>query len=238
MQTKSATEEEDKFYSQLPWTTIDNDDLSFETRDVSSISNSSMSPTEHIDWANKMSEFGMMYFIDEKDKIKLLENINNNANTSSVDYTFPENPIDYIALDDTVLTKDELAVNYVLTKSKFNNTEDFRNYIEYTKNKIVQLKKCKILRTTLWSLLFKKSLDVQEVTNNLNLMTDKEIDLSKQKEILESFIDDQNKKITDLDKTKTRYLRLLNDLYFYMNNVRSTLNKINVRSLSIHNTFI
>lgn len=196
---------------------------------ISTTSSTSLTSVEHTDWVNQMSEFGMMYFIDDKYKKKLYENIKNNSSASLIEYTFPDNIINYITFDDTVPTKNELAVNYVLTESKYINIEDFTKNVEWTKNNLDKMKEFKTIRKTLWKILLEKYSYIEEVTENLNLMTNKEIIYNKQKEILKSHIKDQNKKINEYDLIETRYLKLFNDMFFYTNNIRNILNKINVR---------
>lgn len=208
-------------------TSADNE-LYLGMSNISSTSSTSLTSVEHTNWVNQMSEFGMMHFIDEDYKQILYENIRNNIHASSIEYTFPDNLINYITFDDTVPTKDELAVNYVLTELQFNNIEDFTKNVEWTKNNLVKMKKFKTVRKTLWNILLEKSSYIQEATENLNLMTNKEIKYNKQKEILKAHIVEQNNKINEYDLIKTRYLKLFNDMFFYTNNIRNILNKINV----------
>lgn len=223
MKADSSTEMEENFYSKLPWSS-DKDIF----MDISSISNSNKSiySSDSKNWFNKMLQFGMMYFVDNYDITKLTNT--HESNTSTIDYKYPENVQDFFTFDHTSPTKDELAVNYILKRSELSTIEDLVMYIECSKNDLITLNKFKALKKRLWRLLLKKKSHVQDTIDNLNLMSNEEIEFNKQVEMLNEFVDNQNKKISELNETKYHYLRLINDMYFYIHNVKSILNKIKV----------
>ncbi|XP_060856443.1 uncharacterized protein LOC132934181 [Metopolophium dirhodum] len=225
MQEKPATKTEKRFYSELPWTidttteadtTIAENDKNKETKNNNN------------NWCSNISQFGIMYYVHPDDKTKFLNNLKNDINVSSIDYKFPENIFNYVTLSDIQPTNDELAADYILNQSEYNNIDDLVKYVECTKNDLIYLSKLSTLRTSLRSLLLKERLYKKETIDKLKLLTIKDIEFTKQVESFKTFIDGQNKKMSNLDKMKTHYLKLFNDLYFYMDNIKMILKKLDV----------
>lgn len=228
MKVDTPTEIEEAMYSKLPLS-LDKDTF----MDTSSISNSNRSVysnSDSKDWFSKISQFGLMYFVDNNDISKLTDIYE--SNTSTIDYKYPENVQDFYTFDYTSPTKDELAVNYVLKTSEFSAIKDLVMYIECSQNDLITLNKFKALKKKLWRLLLRTKSHVQDTIDHFNLMSSEEIEFNKQVEVLKEFIENQNKKISELSETKYHYLRLINDMYFYIHNVKNILGKIKV-SLSI-----
>lgn len=224
MEEYPITELEKTFYTNLPWVTDNEDDS------MSDDMSSHKTKYDKGDWTSKLLQFGLMYFVDSNQKLELLKGLKNC--TSSVEYQFPENIADYIVYSNRSPTKDELATDYVLKRTAFGNAEDMINYIECSKNDLVKLNKLNSVRKMLWNLLFKKNIHIQETSDNLDLVANKEIEFRKQVDTLKSFIDDQTKKMSNFNKNEYYYyLKLLNDRYFYMNNLRNIFNKIKVSVL-------
>jgi len=230
MQEKPATKTEKRFYSELPWTidttneadtTIAENDKNKETKNNNN------------KWCSNISQFGIMYYVHPDDKNKFLNNLKNDINVSSIDYKFPENIFNYVTLSDIQPTNDELAADYILNQSEYNNIDDLVKYVECTKNDLIYLSKLSTLRTSLRNLLLKERLYKKETIDKLKLLTIKDIEFTKQVESFKTFIDGQNKKMSDLDKMKTHYLKLFNDLYFYMDNIKMILKKLDV-SVSLY----
>lgn len=227
MQKKPATKIEEQFYSELPWTTDTTDNASiisdnFADKHMKNDSNN---------WYSNISQFGIMYFVLQEDQTKFLNSLKDNINVSSIDYKFPENVFDYITLTNIQPTNDELAADYVLKKSEYNNIQDLVKNVECTKNDLMKLNKLTTLRTTLRNLLLNDGLYKKETMDKLNLLTNKDIEFIKQEEIFKIFIDEQNIKISNAEKIKSHYLKLFNNLYFHMDNIRVILKKLNVSIL-------
>lgn len=223
MKDRPLTEIEKKFYLELPQSLDTYDDL-FSDGDIMESVRAKISSIDGL-WYNDMSEFGMMHFIDKTEAAQLLKSQENDENA---DYTYPVNVIDHITVNGTVATKDELAVKYVLEKTEFNTMEDFEKAVERTKDDVTKLKTYIALRKILWTLLVTKCNRVQESAEMLKLMTNEDMEFAKHAEAMESFIDEQHKTLSDLDQTSKHYLKSLNELYFYMNNIRIKLKKIKV----------
>lgn len=223
MRDRPLTEVEKKFYSELPQSLDTYDDL-FSDIDITESVRAKIPSFEGL-WYNEMSEFGMMHFVDNMEAAQLLKSQENDENA---DYTYPVNVIDHIIVNGSVSTKDELAVKYVLEKTEFNTMEDFEKAIERTKDDVTKLKAYIALRKILWTLLVTKCTRVQETAETLKLMTNEDIEFAKQAEVMESFINEQHKTLSDLDQTSKHHLKSLNELYFYMNNIRIKLKKIKV----------
>lgn len=227
MEEYPISELEKMFYSNLPWITDNEDDS------MSDDMSSHKTKYEDDCWTNKLLQFGLMYFVDSNQKLELLKGLKNC--TSSVEYQFPENIADYIVYSNRSPTKDELATDYVLKRTEFGNTEDMINYAECSKNDLVKLNKLNSVRKMLWNLLFKKNKHIRETSDNLDLVANKEIEFRKQVDTLKSFLDEQTKNMSNFNKNEYYYyLKLLNDRYFYMNNLRSIFNKIKVSVLLIY----
>jgi len=224
MQEKPVTKIEDKFYSDLPWT-IDTTD---EDATIAENGKNKETKNNNSNWCSNISQFGIMYYVQPDDKTKFLSNLKNHTNSSSIDYKFPENIFNYVPLSDIQPTNDELAVAYILSQLQYNNIEDFVKYVECTKNDLIKLSKLSTLRTTLRDLLLEERLYKKETIDKLKLLTIKDIEFIKQVESFNTYIDDQNKKISDLEKMKTHYFKLFNDLYFYLDNIKIILKKLNV----------
>jgi len=230
MNDNKLTEVEEKFYLNLP--------ENIHTDLYSDISNSSQNFSQIIldaknnDWHKQICEYGMAYFIDSNNHTKLMNIVkNNNTDSSSLDYKLPEDVIDYTTITDILPTKEELAVNYVLKKSGHNDIDEFSKFIERIKNDLVDLHKLKYIKTTLWKSLVERKTYMQEIKDNLNRMTNKDIEFSKQVDHFISIIDDQNKEFSECEETKNHYLWLLNNMYFSLDKVRIILKKINVCAL-------
>lgn len=223
MRDRPLTEIEKKFYLELPQSLDTYDDF-FSDADVMESIRVKVPSIESL-WYDKMSEFGMMHFVDYMEASQLLESHENDENA---DYTYPVNVIDHIIVNGSVSTKDELAVKYVLEKTEFNTMEDFEKAVERTKDDVTKLKTYIALRKILWSVLVAKCTSVQESVETLKLMTNEDIEFAKQAEAMESFIEEQHKTLSDLDQTSKHHLKSLNELYFYMNNIRIKLKKIKV----------
>ncbi|XP_003243194.1 uncharacterized protein LOC100572209 [Acyrthosiphon pisum] len=223
MQEKPATKTNERFYSKLPWTidTTENSDIAENYKNKETKNNNN-------NWCSNISRFGIMYYVHPEDKTKFLNNLKNDINVSSIDYKFPENIFNYVTLSDIQPTNDELAADYILNQSEYNNIEDLVKYVECTKNDLINLSKLSTLRTSLRSLLLKERLYKKETIDKLKLLTIKDIEFTKQVESFKTFIDGQNKKMSDLEKMKTHYLKLFNDLYFYVDNIKIILKKLDV----------
>lgn len=225
------------FYAELPWTAIKASDD--QPSSITSSKNSrAVSPNNDDDWLNNIQQFGVQYLVGEDEQNELLANFRNESNAaSSIDYKLPENIMDFITIiNDALPTKNEIAINYVLQKLEYNNstTDDVINTIEQTKNNLVQLNQMKAVRSTLFKILDKQKSNNQGTIENFIRMSYKEIEYNEKTQIFKSVIDEQHKKIFDLEETKHHYLKLLNDMYFYLNNVRNILKKVNVSaSLSL-----
>lgn len=228
MQEKPATEIEENFYSELPWT-IDSNDKADTT--IAENDKNKETKNNNNNWCSNISQFGIMYYVHSDDKTKFLNNLKNDINISSIDYKFPENIFNYVTLSDIQPTNDELAADYILNQSEFNNIKDLVKYAECTKNDLINLSKLSTLRATLRNILLKERLYKKETIDKLKLLTIKDIEFAKQVESFKTFIDDQNKKMSDLDKIKTHYFKLFNDLYFYVDNIKIILKKLNVSVL-------
>ncbi|CAI6356831.1 unnamed protein product [Macrosiphum euphorbiae] len=225
MQEKPATKTEEKFYSELPWIidTTDEDDTSIAENDKNK-----ETKNNNNNWCSNISQFGITYYVHPDDKTKFLNNLKNDINVSSIDYKFPENIFNYVTLSDIQPTNDELAADYILNQSEYNNIEDLVKYIECTKTDLINLSKFSTLRTSIRSLLLKERLLNKEIIDKLKLLTIKDIEFAKQVESFKTFIDGQNEKMSNLDKIKTHYLKLFNDLYFYVDNIKIILKKLDV----------
>lgn len=223
MRDRPLTEIEKKFYLELPQSLETYDDL-FSDGDIMESVRAKISSIDGL-WYNDMSEFGMMHFIDKAEAAQLLKSQENDENA---DYTYPVNVIDHITVNGTVATKDELAVKYVLEKTEFNTMEDFEKAVERTKDDVTKLKTYIALRKILWTLLVTKCNRVQESAEMLKLMTNEDMEFAEHAEAMESFIEEQHKTLSDLDQTSKHYLKSLNELYFYMNNIKIKLKKIKV----------
>jgi len=230
MQEKPATKTEERFYSELPWTidTTDETDTTIAENDKNK-----ETKNNNNNWCSNISQFGIMYYVHPDDKTKFLNNLKNDISVSSIDYKFPENIFNYVTLSDIQQTNDELAADYILNQSEYNNIEDLVKYVERTKNDLINLSKLSTLRTCLRSLLLKERLYKKETIDKLKLLTIKDIEFTKQVESFKTFIDGQNKKMSDLNKMKTHYLKLFNNLYFYVDNIKIILKKLDV-SVSLH----
>lgn len=157
-----------------------------------------------------------------------------NVSLDKNDYILPKSIIDYKTLYDNTPSKNEIAVDYVLQKLEYNNnTDDVLKSIEFTKTNLVKLNTMKSVRTTLLNMLVKKNSNIQETLRYLKCRSNEEIEINEQFNIMKLVIEDQQKRISDLDKTKNRYLVLLSDMYFYLNNVRNILKKVDVSALII-----
>lgn len=225
MQEKPPTKTEEIFYSELPWiidTTDEADTTIAENDKNKEIKNNNNN------WCSNISQFGIMYYVHPDDKTNFLNNLKNDINFSSIDYKFPENIFNYVTLSDIQQTKDELAADYILNQSEYNNIEDLVKHVECTKNDLIHLSKLSTLRTSLRNLLLKDRLYKKETIDKLKLLTIKDIEFTKQVASFKTFIDGQNKKISDLDKIKTHYLKLFNDLYFHVENIKIILKKLDV----------
>ncbi|XP_025198001.1 uncharacterized protein LOC112596499 [Melanaphis sacchari] len=227
MQEKPPTEIEETFYSELPWTTDTIDEVSAPDNTIAENEKNKKTKNSVI-WCNNISQFGIMHYVHPVEKTKFLDNLKNNKDVSSVDYKFPENILEYVTLGDIQPTNDELAANYIIKQSEFNNLEDLVKYIESTKHDLMNLSKLTTLRTTLRNLLFEEKLCKKETIDKLKLLTTKDIEFTKQVELLKTFIDDQHKNMSDIDQIKTHYLKLFNDLYFYVDNIKIILKKLHV----------
>lgn len=228
MNDRTVSESAKAFYAELPWAAIKkNDD---QLSNSSSKDSRVALPNKDDDWINNILKFGVKYLIDEDEQNELLANCKNDSNSSSIDYKLPENIMDYITFSDTLPTKNEIAINYILQTLEYNNstTDDIINTIEYTKSSLVQLNQMKAVRSILFNLLFKQNYNIQETIENFNRVSYNEIEFEKRTKMLKSVIDGQHKKISDLEITKHHYLKLLNDMYFYLNNVRNILKKVKV----------
>jgi len=229
MQEKPATKIEERFYSELPWTI----DTTEEADTIPGIDKNKETKNNNRNWCSNISQFGIMYYVHPDDKTKFLNSLKNDINVSSIDYKFPENIFNYVTLSDIQPTNDELAANYILNQSEYNNLEDLVKYVECTKNDLMNLSKLSTLRTTLRNLLLKERLYKKETIDKLKLLTIKDIEFTKQVESFKTFIDDQNKKMSDLENIKAHYLKLFNDLYFYLDNIKIILKKLDV-SVSLY----
>lgn len=223
---KPATELEVAFRSALPfpWT--------FEENLIPVSSNSkisSSSDNKKTDWYSKMLQFGVNYFIDEDEKNHFLTNLENEDNTSTMNYKFPADIIDYINFNDLSQKKDKIALNYLRKKLKFKTIEDLIHFAERTKHDLTKLNAFKAIREAAWKLILKKYIQLQEATENFNLMTNNDIEFYKQEKILNSFIDGQREKISKLKESKDHYSKLFNEMCFYMDNLNSILQPINVK---------
>lgn len=157
-----------------------------------------------------------------------------NDSLDKVDYTLPQSIIDYETLYDNKTSKNEIAVDYVLQKLEYNNnTDDVLKSIEFTKTNLLKLNAMKYVRTKLLNILVKKNSNIQETLGNLNSRSNEEIEFNEQFNTMELVIQNQQKKISDLDETKNHYLVLLSEIYFYLNNVRNILRKVEVSALII-----
>lgn len=235
MNDRTTPESAREFYAELPWVAIKaSDDL--PSSNISSKNSRVVSPNKDDDCLNKIIQFGVQYLVDEDEQNELLANCRNESNvSSSIDYRLPENIMDFITISDVLPTKNEIAINYVLQKLEYNNcTKDVINTIEHTKNNVVLLNQMKTIRSFLFKILDKKKSNIQETIANFSRMSHNDIDYIKQSKMFKSIIDEQHKKIINLEETKHHYLKLLNDMYFYLNNVRNILKKVNVSdSLSL-----
>lgn len=158
-----------------------------------------------------------------------------NYSSDKIDYILPESIIDYKTISDIIPSKNEIAVDYVVQKLEYNNnTDDVLKSIEFTKTNLVKLNTMKSVRTKLLNVLVKKNSNIQETLENFSSTSNEDIEFNKQFNILKLVIKDQQKKISDLDETKNRYLILLSDMYFYLNNVRNILKKVDVSALECH----
>lgn len=225
MQEKPITKIEEKFYSELPWAidTADEATTIAENGKHKEIKNKNSN-----NWCSNISKFGIMHYVHPDDKTKFLNNLKNNTNNSSIDYKFPENIFNYVTISDNQPKNDEIAADYILNQLEYNNIEDLVKYVECTKNDLIKLNNLSTLRTALQNLLLKERLNKKETIDKLKLLTIKDIEFAKQEESLKKFIDDQTKKISDLEKIKTYYLKLFNDLYFYLDNIKIILKKLDV----------
>lgn len=223
-----VTELEKIIYTKMP-STRDNDDyLVIDENESDLLENQE---ENYLNWTSKLTEFGLMYFVNSDQKIELENDLN--KCTSSVDYQLPVSIVDYISFSKRSPMKDELATNYVLQRIEFNNTEDMINSVESTKDDLIKLDKLNYVRTTLWNLWFElNSGYTLKSSDSSTLETNKEIEFRKQIDTLKSFLDDQMKTISEVYDTKYHhYLKLLNDRYFYINNLRTIFNKIKVSVL-------
>jgi len=227
MQEKPVTKIEEKFYTELPWA-IDTTD---EATAIAENGKHKETTNKNNNWCSNISQFGIMYYVHPDDKTKFMNNLKNNINVSSIDYKFPENIFNYVTISDNQPTNDEIAANYILNQLEYNNMEDLVKYVECTKNDLIKLNKLSTVRTALQNLLLKERLSKKETIDKLKLLTIKDIEFTKQVESFKTFIDDQNKKISDVEKIKTYYLKLFNDLYFYLDNIKIILKKLDVSVL-------
>lgn len=228
MQEKPLTQIEETFYSELPWTNDTADKKSPPNNTIAEHTVKNKKIKKKNDWCNNISQFGIMYYVHQDEKTKFYNNLKNNIDDASVDYKFPENIIDYVTLGDIQPTNDELAANYIIKQSGCNGLEELIKYIDSTKNDLMNLSKLTTLRTTLRNLLFKEKLYKKETVNKLKLLTNKDIEFTKQVEIFKRYIDDQQKNIFEVDQVKIHYLKLFNDLYFYVDNIKIILKKLHV----------
>lgn len=228
MQEKPPTQIEKTFYSELPWTNDTADEKSATDNTIAEHHVKNKKTIKKNNWCNNISQFGIMYYVHQDEKTKFLNNLKNNIDVASVDYKFPENILDYVTLGDIQPTNDELAANYIIKQSGYNGLEELIKYVESTKNDLMNLSKLTTLRTTLRNLLFKERLYKKETVDKLKLLTNKDIEFTKQVEIFKTYIDDQQKNIFDVDQIKIHYLKLFNDLYFYVDNIKIILKKLHV----------
>lgn len=226
LKSKEMTELEKEFHASLPWT-LDNSDSFDEENDSTELKLKLVD--ENNTWYGNLLEFRANYFIDKDESSKILSDLKNNAASSSIDYKFPENIAEYIvSMNNTSNTIDELALNYVLKNTKFNSAEDLLKSIVDAENDLIKLNEYNAIRTTLWKFLIKKDALFRENAGNLNLTTNEDVEYSKKVDVLKSFVDEQKPKLSAIEETKTHYIKLLNDLYFYMQNIQKIFDRIDV----------
>lgn len=228
MQEKPPTQIEKTFYSKLPWNNDTSDKKSHPDNTIVEHAVKNKKAKRKNNWCNNISQFGIMYYVHQNEKTKFLNNLKNNIDVASADYKFPENILDYVTLGDIQPTNDELAANYIIKQTGYNGLEELIKYVESTKNDLMNLSKLTTLRTTLQNLLFKERLYKKETVDKLKLLTNKDIEFNKQVEIFKTYIDDQQKNIFEVDQIKIHYLKLFNDLYFYVDNIKIILKKLHV----------
>lgn len=180
-----------------------------------------------------MAEFEMIYFVDEERRSHLLKNIKNNSDFSAVDYTFSVNVLDYITVNNSLPTKDELAIKYVLKKSEFSTLEDLEKSVERTWNDVERLTKFIALGKTLWNLLVTNKSNTLETVECLKFLTNKDVEFNKITEDSKIFLEQQRQNLTVLDSIKQHFLKVLNDMYFYMENIRNKMKQIEVSTLTL-----
>lgn len=225
MNERPTTDFEVAFQLSLPWATED----PIPDSKINTISNLS---DENNDWYKKMLTLGVNYLINEDEQNRILTKLENENNISTIKYKFPADIKDYILYYNDISQKnDDIALNYLLKNLKFNTIEDLIHFIERTKHDLIKLNAFKVMRETLWKLIIKENVHLQEATENCNLMTNNDTEFFKQEKSLNYFIDGQRKKISELEESKNHYIKLFNDMCFYMDNLRSILQKLNVNVL-------
>lgn len=222
LKSKEMTEIEKEFLAALPWTldNIDSSDSSGSNIELVEEKNS---------WYGILVELGVDNFIDKEKSSKILSDLKNNAASSSIDYKFPENIDEYIiSMNNTSNTIDELALNYILKKTKFHTAAGLLRSIMDTKSDLIKLNKYNAVRKTLWKLLAENYARAKENAGNINLITNEDVEHSENVDVLKSFLEEQKSKLSAIEETKTHYIKLLNDLYFYMENIQKIYDRINV----------
>lgn len=228
-ESKALTEIEKEFYTELPRSLDDYDVISQNSSgDKIEVKVESVINEEKTDdWYWKLLEYGTMYFVDLAEPYQILSDLKNNADSSSIDYKFPENIAEYIiSMNNCSNTTDELAINYLLKTTQFNTTEDLLKSVGNTKNDLIKLHELNVIRESFWKYLIRRDIHTQQNLEHSNFMTNKDTEYIKKIEVLKSFIEDKKTKISDLDKTKNYYIALLNDLYFYMKNIQKIFDQV------------
>lgn len=203
----------------------------------SDTSNSSPSTSQVImnplrnEWYKEICKFGMTYFMDSNMYEKLRNMLKINDRDPAVhDYSLPENIVNYMTVTDVLPTKDELAVMYVLKKSGMRDTGEFLNSVERTRNDLSNLHEMKCTNNALWKSLVGRKNRMEEVKENLKLMTNKDVEFDKRIGHLKSVIDAQRDEYAECEKTKNYYLTLLNNVHFALDKVGTIFKKVNVRA--------
>lgn len=218
---------EKEFLASLPWT-LDKHDSYDSVSTRSSDSKPKLDEEKNSLYSNLL-KYGIDHFIDKNKISKTLNDLKNNAASSSIEYKIPENIAEYIiSMNNTSNTIDELALNYVLKKTNFTTVDDFLKKIENTKNDLIKLNELNAVRLSLWKILINKDVYTIEHVLKLNLITNEDIEYSKQVDDLNAFLDEQKPKLSAKEKTKPHYIKLLNDLYFTMQTIQKIFDQIYV----------
>lgn len=188
-------------------------------------------PSSQSNLFQKVSTFGVNYFIDQNEKNKLLSKLENEDNNSTLNYKFPANIEDYIYFHDPSQTKDIIALNYLREKLKFKTIEEIIHFVEHNKYDLIKMTALKAMQTNLWKLSIKENADFLNALEDCNLMTNLEMESYKRENILKSVIDEQNKKISELMASKEHSSILFNNLCYYLNSIRKMFKDVNVKVL-------